>query len=108
MATELIPLKPDQHKITFVPKTTTDLPFFNLTCRKKDVPKEIEYEGVDEAGHPIYWRVEYNTNKRTGAPGVEAHEVWYLLIKPAIDATRKTDGSISQIIQLGGMRECCE
>jgi hypothetical protein len=106
MATELIPLKPDQHKITFVPKTTTDLPFFNLTYRKKDIPTEIEYEGVDEAGHPIYWRVEYNTNKRTGAPGVEAHEVWYLLIKPAIDASRKTDGTISQIIQLGGMREC--
>lgn len=106
MAAELIPLKPEQHKITFVPKTTTDLPFFNLTYRKKDIPKEIEYEGVDDAGHPIYWRVEYNTSKRTGAPGVEAHEVWYLLIKPAIDASRKTDGSIPQIIQLGGMREC--
>ncbi len=106
MATELIPLKPEQHKITFVPKTTTDLPFFNLTYRKKDIPTEIEYEGVDEAGHPIYWRVEYNTNKRTGAPGVEAHEVWYLLVKPAIDASRKADGTISQIIQLGGMREC--
>ncbi len=106
MAAELIPLKPEQHTVTFVPKTTTDLPFFNLTYRKKDIPKEIEYEGVDEAGHPIYWRVEYNTNKRTGAPGVEAHEVWYLLIKPAIDASRKTDGTISQIIQLGGMREC--
>ena len=106
MATELIPLKPDQHKITFVPKTTTDLPFFNLTYRKKDIPTEIEYKGVDDAGHPIYWRVEYNTNKRTGAPGVEAHEVWYLLVKPAIDASRKTDGTISQIIQLGGMREC--
>jgi len=106
MSTELIPLKPDQHSITFVPKTTTDLPFFNLTYRKKDIPKEIEYEGMDEAGHPIHWRVEYSTNKRTGAPGVEAHEVWYLLIKPAIDASRKTDGTISQIIQLGGMREC--
>jgi hypothetical protein len=106
MATELIPLKADQHKITFVPKTTTDLPFFNLTYRKKDIPTEIEYEGVDDAGHPIYWRVEYNTNKRTGAPGVEAHEVWYLLVKPAIDASRKADGTISQIIQLGGMREC--
>lgn len=106
MAVELIPLKPNQHKITFVPKTTTDLPFFNLTYRKKDIPKEIEYEGVDNAGHPIYWRVEYNTSKRTGAPGVEAHEVWYLLIKPAIDASRETDGNIPQIIQLGGMREC--
>jgi len=106
MAAELISLKPDQHSVTFVPKTTTDLPFFNLTYRKKDIPKEIEYEGVDEAGHPIYWRVEYNTNKRTGAPGVEAHEVWYLLVKPAIDASRKADGTIAQIVQLGGMREC--
>ncbi len=106
MAAELIPLKPEQHTVTFVPKTTTDLPFFNLTHHKKDLPTEIEYQGVDDAGHPLHWRVEYNTNKRTGAPGVEAHEVWYLLIKPAIDASRKTDGTISQIIQLGGMREC--
>lgn len=106
MAAELIPLKPEQHTITFVPKTTTDLPFFNLTYHKKDIPKEIEYKGFDDAGHPVYWRVEYNTNKRTGAPGVEAHEVWYLLIKPAIDASRNSDGAIPQIIQLGGMREC--
>ena len=106
MATELIPLKPDQHKITFVPKTTTDLPFFNLTYRKKEIPKAIKYEGVDEAGHPIRWEVYHNTNSEIGHPGVEAHEVWYLLIKPAIDASRKTDGTISQIIQLGGMREC--
>jgi hypothetical protein len=106
MAAELIPLKPEQHTVTFVPKTTTDLPFFNLTHHKKNLPIEIEYEGFDDAGHPLHWRVEYNTNKRTGAPGVEAHEVWYLLIKPAIDASRKKDGTISQIIQLGGMREC--
>ncbi len=106
MAVELIPLKPEQHSVTFVPKTTTDLPFFNLTYHKKDIPREIEYEGFDDAGHPIYWRVEHNTNKRTGAPGVEAHEVWYLLIKPAIDASRKADGTIPPIIQLGGMREC--
>lgn len=106
MAVELIPLKPEQHQITFVPKMTTDLPFFNLTYRKKDIPKEIEYEGVDDAGHPLYWRVEYNTSKRTGAPGVDAHEVWYMLIKPAIDASRNPDGTIPQIIQLGGMRQC--
>jgi hypothetical protein len=106
MATELIPLKPDQHKITFVPKTTTDLPFFNLTYRKKDIPKAIKYEGIDEAGHPIRWEVYHNTNSEIGHPGVEAHEVWYLLIKPAIDASRKTDGTIPPIIQLGGMREC--
>ncbi|HEX8279712.1 MAG TPA: hypothetical protein VF540_13500 [Segetibacter sp.] len=106
MAAELIPLKPEQHKITFVPKTTTDLPFFNLTYRKKDIPKAIKYEGVDEAGHPIKWEVYHNTNSEIGHAGVEAHEVWYLLIKPAIDASRNTDGVIPQIIQLGGMREC--
>ena len=106
MATELIPLKPEQHKITFVPKTTTDLPFFNLTYRKKEIPKAIKYEGIDEAGHPIRWEVYHNANSEIGHAGVEAHEVWYLLIKPAIDASRKEDGSIPPIIQLGGMREC--
>lgn len=106
MAVELVPLKPDQHKITFVPKTTTDLPFFNLTYRKKDIPKDIKYEGIDEAGHPIKWQVFHNTSDEIGHAGVEAHEVWYLLIKPAIDASRNADGTIPQIIQLGGMREC--
>lgn len=106
MAVELIPLKPDQHKVTFVPKTTTDLPFFNLTYRRKDIPKAVKYEGIDPAGHPISWQVFHNTNEEVGPAGVEAHEVWYLLIKPAIDSCRKTDGTIPQIIPLGGMRHC--
>ena len=106
MAAELIPLKPDQHKVTFVPKTTTDLPFFNLTYRRKDSPKAVKYEGVDPAGHPISWQVFHNTNEEVGPAGVGAHEVWYLLIKPAIDSNRKNDGTIPQIIPLGGMRHC--
>lgn len=89
-----------------MPKTTTDLPFFNLTYRKKEIPKTIKYEGVDEAGHPIRWEVYHDRSEDYGPAGVEAHEVWYLLIKPAIDASRTTEGSIPQIIQLGGMREC--
>lgn len=105
MATELIPLKPNQHTVTFVPKTTTDLPFFNLTYNKHNTPTEIKYEGKDEAGNPIHWEVFHNTSERIGYAGVLAHEVWYLLIKPAIDASRKADGTIPQIIQLGGIRE---
>jgi hypothetical protein len=106
MSVELIPLKPEQHKVTFVPKTTTDLPFFNLTYRRKDIPKSVKYEGIDQAGHPIRWQVFHNTNDEVGHAGVEAHEVWYMLIKPAIDASRKENGSIPQIIPLGGMRHC--
>ncbi|MFN0278649.1 MAG: hypothetical protein ACKVRN_08605 [Pyrinomonadaceae bacterium] len=106
MSVELIPLKPDQHKVTFVPKTTTDLPFFNLTYRRKDIPKAVKYEGLDPAGHPISWQVFHNTNSEVGHAGVEAHEVWYMLIKPGIDLSRKTNGTIPQIIPLGGMRHC--
>ena len=106
MAGELIPLNSDQHKVTFVPKTTTDLPFFNLTYRRKEIPKAVKYEGVDSAGHPISWQVFHNTNSEVGHAGVEAHEVWYMLIKPGIDASRKEDGTIPQIIRLGGMRHC--
>jgi hypothetical protein len=106
MSVELIPLKPEQHKVTFVPKTTTDLPFFNLTYRRKDIPKSVKFEGVDPAGHPISWQVYHNTNNEVGHAGVEAHEIWYMLIKPAVDASRKENGSIPQIIPLGGMRHC--
>ena len=62
MAVELIPLKPEQHKVTFVPKTTTDLPFFNLTYRRKDIPKVVKYEGIDPAGHPISWQVQASSS----------------------------------------------
>jgi hypothetical protein len=106
MAVELIPLNSDQHKVTFVPKTTTDLPFFNLTYRRKDIPKAVKFDGLDPAGRPISWQVFHNTNNEVGPAGVEAHEVWYMLIKPRIDASRKEDGSIPQIIRLGGVRHC--
>jgi hypothetical protein len=106
MATELIPLKSGQHLVTFVPKLSTDLPFFNLTSSRKDVSKVINYEGVDEAGHPIRWGVFQNASKEVGAPGTEAHQVWYLLIKPAIDEARRQDKTIPEIIPLGKIREC--
>jgi hypothetical protein len=106
MATELLPLKPNQHTVTFVPRVTTDLPFFNLTYNKRNTPTEIKFEGKDDAGNPMRWEVYHNTSERIGYAGVLAHEVWYLLIKPAIDASRTPDGSIPQIIQLGGIREC--
>jgi hypothetical protein len=106
MGFELLPLKPDQHTVTFVPRVTLDLPFFNLTTRRKQIPKVIRYEGRDENGHPIRWQVYQDTSKEIGAPAVEAHEVWYLLVKPAIDSQRLPDGTIPEIIPLGGIREC--
>ena len=106
MSFELVPLKPDQHSITFVPKLSTELPFFNLTSRRKDIPKVIKYLGRDTAGRPIRWEVYQDTSKDIGAPAVEAHEVWYLLVKPSIDSQRQPNGKIPEIIPLGGMREC--
>ena len=66
MAAELIPLKAEQHLVTFVPKLSTDLPFFNLTSSRKNLPKVINYEGIDEAGHPIRWGVFQNASKEVG------------------------------------------
>jgi hypothetical protein len=106
MAFELIPLKPEQHTVTFVPKLTLELPFFNLTVRHKNIPKVIKYEGRDEAGRPIRWEVYQDTSEEIGAPAVEAHEVWYLLVKPSIDSSRQPSGAIPEIIPLGGVREC--
>lgn len=106
MAAELIPLKSGQHVVTFVPKLSTDLPFFNLTSSRKNVSKVINYEGTDEAGHPIRWGVFQNASREVGAPGTEAHQVWYLLIKPAIDDARRRDKTIPDIIPLGKIREC--
>jgi hypothetical protein len=106
MAVELIPLNSDQHVITFIPKLTAELPFFNLTSYKRDLTNPIKFEGIDEAGHPINWQVFPNSNKEIGAPGVEAHRVWYLLIKPAIDEARFMTGKIPQVIPLGKVREC--
>jgi hypothetical protein len=106
MSFELLPLKPEQHTITFVPRLSLELPFFNLTLRKKDTPHVIKYVGRDEAGHPIRWEVYQDTSDEIGAPAVEAHEVWYLLVKPSIDSMRRPDGTIPQLIPLGGLREC--
>src|SRR6266404_3262599 len=106
MAFELIPLNPEQHTLTFVPKLTTELPFFNLTARRKDIPKVIKYRGRDAEGRPINWEVYQDTSKEIGAPAVEAHEVWYLLVKPSIDSHRLPSGGIPEIIPLGGIREC--
>lgn len=106
MAFELLPLKPEQHTLTFVPKLSVELPFFNLTARRKDIPRVIKYQGRDAAGRPINWEVYQDASKEIGAPAVEAHEVWYLLVKPAIDSQRLPNGGIPEIIPLGGVREC--
>jgi hypothetical protein len=106
MAFELLPLKSEQHTLTFVPKLSLELPFFNLTARRKDIPKVIKYRGRDAAGRRINWEVYQDASKEIGAPAVEAHEVWYLLVKPAIDSQRLPDGGIPEIIPLGGIREC--
>ena len=106
MSFELIPLKPEQHTISFVPRLALELPFFNLTFRHKGIPRVIKYEGRDENGRPIHWEVYQDTSQEIGPPAVEAHEVWYLLVKPSIDASRLADGTIPEIISLGGVREC--
>lgn len=106
MAFELIPLKPEQHTLTFVPRLSLELPFFNLTLRRKDTPHVIKYVGRDDAGHPMRWEVYQDTSDEIGAPAVEAHEVWYLLVKPSIDGMRRLDNTIPEIIPLGGLREC--
>jgi len=106
MAFELLPLKPEQHTITFVPKLSLELPFFNLTFRKKDTPHVIKYSGRDDAGHPIRWEVYQDTSSEIGPPAVQAHEVWYLLVKPSIDSQRRVDGTLPEIVPLGGIREC--
>src|SRR5438552_3166592 len=106
MSFELLPLKPEQHTLAFVPRLSLELPFFNLTSRRKDIPNVIRYEGRDEAGRPIRWEVYQDGSSEIGAPAVEAHEVWYLLVKPSIDSRRRADGTIPEIIPLGGIREC--
>lgn len=66
----------------------------------------IKYQGRDAGGRPINWEVYQDTSKEIGAPAVEAHEVWYLLVKPSIDSYRLPSGGIPEIIPLGGIREC--
>jgi hypothetical protein len=103
---KLIPLKAGQEPVTGLPKFTTDLPFFYLTKKKELLTQTIQYEGADTEGRPIRWRVTPNTHPAIGAPGIEAHEVWVRLLRPAIDARKTSDGNLGAIIPLGRVREC--
>lgn len=111
---ELIPLKSSQPTVTFIPIVASELPFFSLTNNKNDLDDEIDFRIYDDAGDQKgRWQVFPNTSKNSktkkikiGRPGVEAHRVWYLLIKPAIDAAKKVNGKIPALIPLGGVREC--
>jgi hypothetical protein len=104
MTQDLIPLKPNQHPVTNLPKFTTEFPFFYLTKQKDLLTQPIDFRGTDSAGNPIRWKVIPST---LGAPGIDAHEVWVKLIKPAIDYAREQNGGeLPAIIPLGSVREC--
>lgn len=103
---ELMPLRPGQTPATGLPKHTTELPFFYLTKRKDLLAKNIAFVGVDESARPIIWNVKPNRDPQIGAPGIDAHEVWVLLILPAIEHERTSTGMVPQILPLGGMRQC--
>jgi hypothetical protein len=105
MPRTLQPLKPKQHPVTPLPKFTTELPFFYLTKRKDLLSLPIDFQGIDLENKPIRWRVTPNTT--IGAPGIEAHEVWVRLIKPALDVERdRMLGKLPSLIPLGSIREC--
>lgn len=105
MPRTLQPLKPKQHPVTPLPKFTTELPFFYLTKRKDLLSQPIDFQGTDPENKPIRWRV--TPNPTIGAPGIEAHEVWVRLIKPALDAERaRMLGKLPSLIPLGSIREC--
>jgi hypothetical protein len=103
---ELIPLTPEQHPVTGLPKRTTELPFFYLTKKKELLQKNITYEGVDESGRPIRWTVRPNRDPEIGVPTIDAHEVWVRLIIPVIEQHRSNGGKIPEILPLGGVRQC--
>lgn len=105
MIQNLVPLKPKQHPVTPLPKFTTELPFFYLTKRKDHLTQAIDFQGTDPENRPIRWKV--TPNPSIGAPGIEAHEVWVRLIKPALDAERdRMLGKPPSLIPLGSVREC--
>lgn len=105
MNRSLLPLKPKQHPVTPLPKLTTELPFFYLTKRKDHLRQAIDFQGIDLEDRPVRWKV--TPNPTIGAPGIEAHEVWIRLIKPALDAEReKMLGKLPSLIPLGSVREC--
>jgi hypothetical protein len=104
MTQSLVTLKPKQHPVTNLPKFTTELPFFYLTKQKEVLTQPIDFRGQDSAGNPIRWNV---TPSTLGAPGIDAHEVWVKLIKPALDEAREQNGGeLPAIIPLGSVREC--
>ena len=103
--TDLVPLQQNQPTVTFVPLKQTENPFFHLSYDRRKKPEGVDFQYTDEAGNVNKWEVQYNTTK-IGYPGIQAHEIWYLLIKPAIDSARKKHGKIPSIIPLGGVREC--
>ena len=111
---ELIPLKSKQPTVTFIPIRATEFPFFTLTNSKKDFVETIDFDVQNKEGEIVgKWQVYPNTAKdpktgktKFGRPGIEAHKIWYLLIKPAIDSAKQKKGRIPQIIALGGVREC--
>jgi hypothetical protein len=103
---ELIPLKPEQHQVILVPKATTDLPFFYHTKKKALLSKNINYQGSDASGHPISWKTIPNRDPEIGVPGIDAHEVWFRIVKPTIDLRLNLFDESSYIIPLGGCREC--
>jgi hypothetical protein len=105
MPRTLQPLKPKQHPVTPLPKFTTELPFFYLTKRKDLLSQPIDFQSTDPEDKPVRWRV--TPNPAIGAPGIEAHEVWVRLIKPALDAERERMlGKLPSLIPLGSIREC--
>jgi len=105
MPQSLVPLKQKQHPVTPLPKLTTELPFFYLTKRKDLLTQAIDFQGTDPEDRPVQWRV--TPNQSIGAPGIEAHEVWVRLIKPALNAERERMlGKLPSLIPLGSVREC--
>jgi hypothetical protein len=105
MSQSLLPLKPKQHPVTSIPKFTTELPFFYLTKRKDLLTQAINFQGIDPEQRPVRWKV--TPNPTIGAPGIEAHEVWVRLIKPALDAEReRMSGKLPNLVPLGSVREC--
>jgi hypothetical protein len=105
MPRTLEPLKPNQHPVTPLPKFTTELPFFYLTKRKDLLNQVINFQSTDSGDKPVRWRV--TPNPTIGAPGIEAHEVWVRLIKPALDAEReRMAGKLPSLVPLGSIREC--
>lgn len=105
MSQSLQPLKPKQHPVTLIPKFTTELPFFYLTKRKDLLSQAINFQSLDVENKPIRWKV--TPNPTIGAPGIEAHEVWVRLIKPALETEReRMSGKLPSLIPLGSVREC--